>query len=1274
MLITENQLDEWVRGNARKAQGVIVELVWRLVAASCPKPRERRFPLGDSIGQHGPDGILDTDLDFEPFIPEGRSFWEIGTGLRPHTKATSDYRDLTDYRSSSAIREEIRSKSTFVFITPLSGRREWEYTWKEDAQAAWLEKRRKKSEWKDVRIIDGTKLIDWLHQFLAVELWLAQKISGVPVEHIEIPEQSWSVVKSIGEPPPLTPDLFLLNRDEASAKLKEVFDGTTVQLKLTTHYPDQVVDFVSAYLASLDDESRVDAAGRCLIVSNIESWNTICSCSQWKNLILIADPALDLSGDTGTKLIQKARRAGHAIVYGGPHGGIPDPASAPLPIPRSHQVQEALEKAGYGEERARTLAKKSGGNLSSLLRCLQNLSVLPEWAEDSDAAELAIAELLGSWSDKPDADRAVVENLSGKAYGEWIGKMREIVLHPGTPLLQQSGNWKFIPRYEGWYALGPRLFDEHLERLKAVAVHVLWEKDPQFELPPEERYAASIHGKGLSHSRLLRKGLAETLALLGSHPKALTSCSLGKAEATAVSTVREILADADWVLWASLNDLLPLLAEAAPGEFLDAVETVLKKDPCPFDELFAQESSGAVSRTYMSGLLWALETLAWDGNLLSRVVICLGELAARDPGGQWANRPANSLTTILLPWLPQTCAPIAKRVNAVRTLLTELPDIGWKLIVSLLPQSQSVSSGTRRPAWRMTIPDDWHKGVTSREYQEQVSAYTELAISEAKKEVSKLAEIIDHMENLPLSAHEQLLEHLGSDTVMAMPETDRLRLWNKLVDLVTRHRRFADAKWAMKPEQVDKIAALADRLAPDTPFFHHQRLFSERDFDLYEENGNFEEQMKNLEERRQRAVAEVAASGGVHLVLAFAQDVQSPWHVGIAFGAVASLDADGVVLPDLLESEQKALAQFAGGFIRGRFRSRGWRWVDNINTSQWVSAQIGQFLSFLPFSPETWERAKSLLGEDQSAYWSKTSANPYEANTGLDVAIDQLLKYGRPFAAIRCLSKVLHDKQAFNKQQAVQALIEALKLSENSYSMDVFETVEIIKALQNDPDTNPDDLFRVEWAYLPFLDEYHDASPKLLWQRLADDPGFFCELIQLVFRSGKEEQRAEELTEQRKNIATNAYRLLSEWRFPPGCQEDGTYDGAALVAWLNAVKKECAQTGHLEIAMTMVGHVLIHVPTDPDGLWIHHSAAAVLNARDAQDMRDGFWTELFNSRGMHWIDPSGKPERELAAKYRRQAEEVEAAGYHRLGNTLRKLAKDYEREAERISSERSFDD
>ena len=1261
MIITENQLDEWVRGNARDAQGLIVELIWRLVAASSPQPKERRFPLGDSIGQHGPDGLLDVDLAFDPFVPEGRSFWEIGTGLKTGDKATSDYSGLV-----SAVPESVRLESTFVFVTPLSGRRDWEHTWKEDAQGAWLEERRAQRKWRDVRVIDGTKLIDWIHQFPPVELWLAQRTIGVPVQHVETPEQRWNLVRTIGEPPPLTPKLFLAGRDDACAKLKDVVDGTAVQLKLETHFPDHVVDFVSAYLADLDAENRVDAAGRWLVVSGAEAWSAMAS--QKEKLILIADSALDLSGEIGTKLIQKARRSGHAVIFGGPAGGIPDPARVPLRAPQSHQVREALEQAGYSEERARTLAQKSGGNLGSLLRCLQNLSLMPEWAEGTIASELAIAAVLGSWTEKSGADRVIVEGLSGNSYGEWIGKMREVALRPGTPLTQRDGNWRFAARYEGWYALGPKLFDEHLGRLQVAATSVLTEKDPQFELPSEERYASSMHGKALAHSHLLRNGLAESLALLGSHPKALTSCTLGKAEATAVLAVREILRDADWERWASLNDLLPLLAEAAPGEFLGAVEKALVSTPCPFDRVFAEEGDGVMGRIHMSGVLWALETLAWDSDQLSRVVICLGELAARDPGGRWSNRPANSLTTILLPWLPQTCAPVAKRAAAVSALLAELPDIGWKLLVGLLPQLHSTSSGTRKPAWRETIPEDWPKGVTHREYWEQIALYSELAITAAKSDRKKLPELIDHMENLPPEPQEQLLLHLGSYAVIKMPEADRLSLWTGLVDLVTKHRKFSDAAWAMKPEQVDKIASVAGRLAPDAPAFRHQRLFSERDFDLYEEKGSYEDQSKDLEVRRQKAVEEVAAIGGAQAVLAFAAAVQSPWRVGIAFGAMAGPEADEIVLPGLLESKEKQLAQFAGGFVWSRFRVCGWQWVDGIDTTRWSSSQVGQFLAFLPFALGTWERSQRLLGTGEAAYWIKANANPYEADTDLDLAIDLLIQHGRPNAALRCLNKMLHDKQPFDGGRAVRVLLAALKSTEGARSMDAYQTVEIIKALQDDPNTSPDDLLRVEWAYLPLLDRHSDASPKLLGRRLAAEPAFFCEVIRLVFRSKKEERPSDEPTEERKRIAANAYRLLNEWHTPPGCQTDGTYEGEALTRWLDAVKKECTETGHLEIAMTMLGHSLIHVPSDPSGLWIHRSAAAALNARDAEDMRNGFRTELYNSRGVYWIDPTGAPERELVAKYRAQAEAIENAGYHRLATTLRELAMSYEREADRVAS------
>jgi hypothetical protein len=1264
MIITENQLDEWVRRNSSKAQGEIVELVFRLVAASSPKPIERRFPLGDSIGQPGPDGILNTEYGYNPFVPLGKSYWEIGSGEKANKKATNDYKIRT---SETPIDE--RKTATFIFVTPSSGRKDWQYTWKEAAQATWIKRRVQRKEWKDVRVIDGSRIIDWLHNFPSVERWLAHKME-YPISQIDTPEQRWSDLKTIGAPPPLIPQLFLINRDEACKKMKDVFAGNSLQLQIDTHYPEQMADFISAYIATLDEPTKSDVVNRCLIVKDADAWNVICGLKDHQ--ILIADFSLDDTDSFGVRLLEKAKRAGHSIIHSGKPSGPPHPNRVSIPNPKIFQIKEVLEKTGYKEERARSLATKSDGNLNILLKCLQNLSLMPEWAQGPDAADLAIAELLGEWQEQSEADKAVVERLSKKAYGEWIGKMREIALRPGTPLIQREGDWKVITRYEGWYALGPRLFDEHLERFKEAAISVLRERDPKFELLPNERYAASIHGKVMIYSRKLRNGLAESLALLGSHYKALTSCSVSRAETTAVLVVREILTSADWVLWASLNDLLPLLAEAAPSEFLDVVENALRMDPCPFDNIFRQESSGIMGNTYISGLLWALETLAWDAKFFTKSMTLLGELAARDPGGNWANRPANSLTAILLPWLPQTCAPVSMRLTTVKTLLCELPDITWKILLNLLPHSQQVSSYTRKPAWREMIPDDWSRGVIHQEYMEQTIGYTQLAITAAKQESNRLVELIDHIAYFPPPAFDQLLTYLRSDIINSMPQADRLRLWNKLVDLVSRHRKFADTEWAMKQAIVDELDSVAENLAPDKLIYRHQRLFSERDYDLYEKKDNFKEQYKELEDRRKKAVNNIFIDGGLEDVLEFAKSVESPWRVGVAFGMTAPSDIGERILPAYLDSEFKSLGQFVGGFVLGSFREHMWQWVDNIDLSKWTPSQKGQFFAYLTFTPDTWKRVTKQLKEDELPYWSKTTANPYETKEDLKWAIDRLIQYGRPLEAIQCLERAHYDNQPMDSKQIIRVLQAVLHSSIDTHAMDVSAIVDVIKILQNDSQTDPNELFQIEWAFLPLLDNYTGSSPKLLEQRLAEDSVFFCEVIRLVFRSKKEEKPVEEITEQQEKIVTNAYRLLHNWRTPPGSQRDGTYNGNALTSWLEKVKVTCEYSGHLEIALSIVGHVLIYTPTDPSGLWLHHSAAKVLNDKDTNDMREGFITGLFNSRGIFTFT-AGQEEGKLAAKYRAQAEEIESHGYHRLADSLKKLSASYEKDAEREASRDSFD-
>lgn len=889
-----------------------------------------------------------------------------------------------------------------------------------------------------------------------------------------------------------------------------------------------------------------------------------------------------------------------------------------------------------------------------------------DWAQHPDATYLALAVLIGAWNEKSKGDLEAIIQFFGIDYDNWLQKAREILHCPDSPLSLKNGIWKVLDRSDLWKLLGSRIFDQNLDTFKSLAVSVLKEPDPAFELPAEDRYAASILGKVLECSQELRKGIAEGLAILGTQPDVCSNCSQGKAEVTCVLVIHETLAAANWVLWGSLNSILPTLAEAAPGEFLGAVEKALRLTPCPFDELFAQEGSGITGGNYITGLLWALEGLAWDEQYLVRVCVALGELATHDPGGQWANRPSNSLATILLPWLPQTLASVDKRKVAVQTLFKVWPEIAWNLIIQLLPGRHQTSFGSHKPNWRKTIPDDWEKGVTHEEYWQQASFYAELAVSAAGYDTARLSELIDHFDNLAKPAFDQLVEVFASQTIFELPEDQRLLLWDHLTKFTNEHRRFSDAEWALPDELITRIENVSEQLAPKNPFNLYQHLYSGREFDLYDEKGDWKEQRKRLNARRETAIMEIFQKNGVEGVVRFAESVDSPSDVGHSLGAIEDDVIEQALLPHFLDSTDKKQKALIGGFIWRRYQTNGWKWSDTVDKSGWTPEQMGQFLACLPFTKEVWDRASEWLKDNQVEYWSRTGANAHHADSDLATAIEKLIEHGRPHSAINCLETMRHAKQPFNADLCVRALLAAVSSKEPTYTMDRYNIVELIEFLQIEPAVAEEDLFKVEWAYLPLLDRNSGVAPKLLESRLASDPEFFCEVIRLVYRSKKGDQPSKEPTEESKAIATNAWRLLHEWKTPPGLKEDEAFNAENFNDWLQRVKALCTESGHLEVALIHVGEVLIHAPSDPNGLWIHQSVATALNDCDAEDMRNGFSTGTYNSRGFYWVDPTGKPKKELAEQFRHKAEDVENAGFQRFAVTLKDMAESYDRDAERI--------
>lgn len=1264
-LVTPSELEDFA--NQRGSEPVIPELIAQLINLSTPDLALCRVPYGDSIGLPGLDGMVQTEGGFRQFVPKQMSYWEIGCGRDAQAKATDDYKKRTE---KTPLAE--RANTTFVFVTPRSK------DWDQPAQLVWVQNR-KDGGWKGIKVIDGVQLCEWLREFPVVGKWLLQRIGLTKASTgFRTPAEHWTLLAQMTgnkEDSPLPPDIFLVGRENACQQLDNLFRNEIQQVLLAVENENDTEDFVAAFLESLDETSRREYSNRCLFISDIDAWHT------FSNLrfshILVANPRLDLT-DSNEQLHQEARLHGHGIILSvsgaWSHGGE---KFIPIRSPSRNMLEKVFINSGFERERALELANAGAQSLSALKRFLRGLGELPPYATWENAHLLAQVSLAGKWKGESSADREAMEILLGKSYGEWIEAVRADTLRADTPLIQRNEIWKVISRGEAWSALGPRITNEGLDRFQEMALRVLSEIDPQLELSNDERYAAFIHGKVQIHSRLIREGVTESLALLGAKGKALSSTSNNKAEGAARFIVNKLLVNADWRTWASLNNEMPLLAEAAPNEFLDAVEAaVLDPATSPFLVVFQQEGTGGLcGRNYITGVLWALETLAWHPDYLGRVTMLLGDLAAIDPGGRWANRPHNSLVDIFLPWHPHTLADLPERRIALESLLREYPDVAWSVLLRLLPSFHGMTSGTRKPVWRLFIPSNWKETTTVSQYWAQVQAYAEMCTQIAAHQPEKLVQLADRLADLPEPANSQILEHLSSSAITSLPEIDRIPLWEALKDIALKHRKFSDAQWAMTAERILKIEEVAERLAPVSHELKSRRLFTERDFELYEDNADFELQRQRLERMRQDVVKAILSTKGMDGVVQFAQEVEASHKVGEALGSIDDPQIDTFLLPAFLDQEDRSMKLFLGNFVWKRRWTQEFAWIDKQLNKDWRKDQILAFLLLVPSERQIWQRAEQLLGNEVDTYWKQVHVDPWrmEPNDLLEAA-EKLASNGQPSAATDCLYLLSYRKIPIPIQLASAALLGALSTEEQQKRLEQHNIIEVIKWLQENATADCDELFKIEWHYLPLLNRLNGGEPKILEQKLASSPTFFCEVIAAVFKSDKDDNESKsDSSETQQRIAQNAYSLLHGWRILPGSLLDGKFDGDKFTLWLNEVKSLSKESGHFRIAMDQLGQALAYAPSDTGGLWVHKSIATALDSKDVPEMRRAFSIGLFNKRGVHGFS-RGEEEKQIAASYRAKAKALSDYGFHRVADAVRNLANDYEIDAERSSQRDDFGD
>lgn len=1248
-LVDATELAMWA--SRRDAQAFLPELIRRLIHGTLERVLRAGFRAGEGVQLAGWDGVVAVEIG-NAFVPDGTSVWELGTGEDVKTKADDDY----GKRTNDPLGLD-RAETAFVFVTP----RRW------SGKEAWINTRMGEGLWRDVRAYDADDLEQWLALAPAVHHWLSLRLGKHPEGAVDL-ETCWADWSETTQPA-ITPEVVLAGRAQVVEQIHAWLRAPSTPLALQADDRDEAVAIFAAALHQLPAEERSSYFSRTLVVAELAAWQHLTASRERLILVQRFD----------SHALARAGRAGHRVVV--PLGRADAASSTTVVVPRlaREEAVKALVACGLAEERARDLAMLGRRSMTSFRRKLAVRPEVqqPEWGRPAVGRSVLPAMLAGGWNDACEGDRKVIAALAQQPYDQAMAAISRWSHETDPPVRRVESAWFVVSKEDAWGLLARYLTRADLAEFEKVALDVLATPDPRFDLADEQQYMAGVLGHVAKHSQLLREGIADTLALLGARGEA-TSLAGGVSAAGVVKmVVRRLLerANSDWRVWASLAHarVLARLAEAAPDEFLDAIEAGVAGDAPILLKLFNDRVDPIFSSSPHTGLLWALETLAWNVEHLGRAGLILAKLARLDPGGKLANRPQSSLRSIFLPWYPQTSAPLDRRLGVLDLLREREPDVTAKLLRDLLPEAHSLGHNNPKPQWREWAPDR-PPHITRLEYVRSVREVTARIVADAGASGTRWVAIIDALHSLPEDQRGAIVERLRTMDLDQLAAADRSMIWTALRRLISHHRSFPDADWALPAAQVDQLANLYQRFEPTEPIARYSWLFTDWP-DLPDgREGDYEERRRAIAHARNVALRATFAKTGVAGLLELVGSAERPYEVGLTLGQSDLVpDEEDRLLQDHLGSDDPARAWFARGFATGRMLTRGREWIEMKYAGvarAWSPAQRAELLHSLPCDRRTWELAESADPDTTHRYWRL--ANPYAFHAAEDVewVARRFLEHGRPYAAVDVLAVRENKEQPPSATLIADALELALRTSpqddppmSSSFSDHVGELLDMI---DDSTDIAEGRLAAIEWALLPLF--RHDRVPKRLHAALGREPAFFVDVLAMVFRAEGEERREPSAEEQER--ARRGYDLLQSWRTVPGTREDGEVDAEVLTNWIEQARAAASGGGRVVIADQTIGQMLSGSPAGADGSWPHRAVRDVIECVASTELEHGFAIGVANSRGIFSksLTEGGVQERALADRYAGFAAVI-VDRWPRTAATLRRIADQYRADAEREDRE-----
>ncbi len=1245
-------LEAWVGRNI-PARIRLAVLLRTLVNSTGSGLRKVDFPGNDDAQRPGWDGYIDATQG-TPWIPEGLSGWEFGTTEDVKGKADGDFA-----KSVQATAKAERDQTTFVFVTP----RHW------PGKEAWIKEMRAKALWKDIRAYDSSNLEQWLEQSIAAQAWFANETLRLSngVRSLDKCWADWADVAS----PPLVGSLFAPAIDGAKrtivSRLSEQPDEPTV---IAADSAEEALAFLAQLFGPRGGEELEKHRDRILVFDEPGV------------LPKLAQGTRDFIAVTANRKVEHElgplSRSMHTIVVYPRNAANANPDVVLEPL-NYDAFRSALEEMGYGQDDVTRYGNESGRSLTVLRRRLSNVPAVrtSEWAASHETAASLIPFLLvGAWSSTNTADQTALTFLASvNSYEELEKECQRLVGLNDAPLWSVGTHRGVISKIDLLFAIAGSITAHDLKRYFELAKRVLGEDDPRLDLPEGERWAASIYGKSREFSGALRAGISETLVLLAVHGNHLFRTRLGvDCEGAVNRLVRELLTPLKTRILEANDRDLTAYAEAAPDEFLSILEEDLKSDHPESYGLMRPAGTGVFGACPRSGLLWALEGLAWNPSTLPRAALILAQLAEIEINDNWVNKPISSLKSIFRAWMPQTAADHDTRLRVLRLLAEKFPKVAWYICLAQLDTGPKMGDYSHKPRWRNDGHGFGEPFKTRGPIHDFMRAMADWALSwNGGYTRDMLCNLIHHLHDLGEEYQAKVWELVATWAASAS-DTDKAFVREKIrVTVMSRRgRKRLNGTEFSNLRAAAKAAYLA--LEPSDLLNKHEWLFrkfwvEESADELNDDDMDFHKCEKRVTKLRVHALREIFEARGLPGIFELAEMGETASQIGwlMAKYILPVKELPGLLLATLPPSSNRE-SWARTNLIAGSLRA-----VDDEErvallrkTKKELSpADFVRLLLLAPFRRSTWQMVDKLAEEHRDTYWNQVEPDwIHDAADENNEAVERLIMAQRPRAAFHCVHFNLETLEPGLLFRLMSELLKQGKDQPGQYQLDQHCLGEAFQLLDKSPALTPEQKARLELAYIDILGDYGIPNLERYVER---HPELFVQAVVWVYRrkdGGEDPPELQVAAEQVQSLAERGYKLLESLGRIPGHDDLGELQADRLALWIKTVRDASDQLGRLDIADSCLGKLLSGAPVGIDGVWPCEPVRQVMEEVHSKEMMEGASIGRYNSRGPTWRGEGGGKERELANKYRAWADALQYSHPFVASALLMQMVKTYEAEAE----------